>query len=93
MKQPNSGFLLEQLIDDITACKDVAQARQLLSVLINFTPNLERAIECCVISHAKQFRKSGEPYAIHPILVACIVAHMGGDEDMIICVALRVFVK
>ena len=89
MKQLNSGFLLEQLIDDITACKDVAQARRLLSELINFTPNLERAIECCVISHAGQFRKSGEPYAIHPILVACIVAHMGGDEDMIIAALLH----
>ena len=89
MKQPNSGFLLEQLIDDVLACKDVSQARALLSSLVCFTPNLERAVECCVISHAGQFRKSGEPYAIHPILVACIVAHMGGDEDMIIAALLH----
>ncbi|WP_170018527.1 RelA/SpoT family protein [Campylobacter sp. RM16190] len=89
MKQQNSGIFLEQLIEDIVVCKDVAGARDILASLCNITPNIEKAISCCITSHAGQFRKSGEPYAIHPILVSSIVAHMGGDESMIISAILH----
>ncbi len=34
--------------------------------------------------HEGQLRKSGEPYFIHPINVAIILAHLGMDEDTIV---------
>ena len=74
MKQLNSGFLLEQLIDDISDCKDVAQARRLLSTLANFTPNLERAIECYNRSYYNgrgSFNKAKMPYNAYPYDYIC----------------------
>jgi GTP diphosphokinase / guanosine-3',5'-bis(diphosphate) 3'-diphosphatase len=35
-------------------------------------------------AHRNQFRKSGEPYIVHPVLVASIVANITGDEAMVI---------
>lgn len=40
----------------------------------------EVANEC----HAGQLRKSGEPYIIHPVAVATILAELGMDEDTIV---------
>jgi GTP pyrophosphokinase len=48
------------------------------------THNIQKAIDFTVKKHEGQLRKSGEAYAIHPILVSAIVAHLGGDEDMIV---------
>lgn len=87
LKQNN--IFLEDLIGQITACKSVTDAKELLFDFTPYTEILDKAIECCVSSHAGQYRKSGEPYAIHPILVAVIVAHMGGDECMLVAAILH----
>lgn len=87
MKQ-NSIFL-EQLISQIIEIKSVTNAQNLLFSLYEPTYRLEKAIDKCITLHAGQYRKSGEPYAIHPILVACIVAYMGGDENMLIAAILH----
>ena len=39
-------------------------------------------------SHSDQFRKSGEPYIVHPLEVACHLIAMGIREDAIIATAL-----
>lgn len=44
--------------------------------------DLDLAIEFCVKSHIGQKRKSGEDYAVHPIIVASFVAGFGGDDAM-----------
>ncbi|MEY4504220.1 MAG: hypothetical protein RL154_513, partial [Pseudomonadota bacterium] len=46
------------------------------------TCDLDKTIEFCIASHLGQKRKSGEDYAVHPILVAAFVAGFGGDEAM-----------
>lgn len=87
MKKNN--LFLEQLISEFSNCKSVTSAKDLLASLCEITPKLQKSIELCISSHAGQYRKSGEPYAIHPILVACIVAYMGGDESMLISAILH----
>lgn len=89
MKIINNGLFLEQLVDKISDCRDVTKAKEILYSLFEVTPNVEKAIDWCITFHAGQFRKSGEPYAIHPILVASIVAHMGGNDSMIISALLH----
>ena len=43
-----------------------------------------RAFEYANRAHAEQRRKSGEPYVIHPVSVACIIAQIGLDVDSVI---------
>lgn len=48
---------------------------------------LEKALAMARLAHDGQFRKSGEPYIIHPVAVAATVAELGMDLDCI-CAAL-----
>ncbi|MBE2984850.1 bifunctional (p)ppGpp synthetase/guanosine-3',5'-bis(diphosphate) 3'-pyrophosphohydrolase [Campylobacter sp. RM9344] len=84
-----NSIFIEELIDEIVACKNVSDATALLFSLYERSELIEKGVERCIISHVGQYRKSGEPYAIHPILVACIVAYMGGDECMIAAALLH----
>ena len=48
-------------------------------------PNrIKRAIEVATKAHEGQFRKTGEPYIIHPLAVKKILEEWGMDEDTII---------
>lgn len=44
---------------------------------------IQRAYEYADEKHKNQLRKSGEPYIIHPLAVAEIVAEIGLDTDAI----------
>ena len=48
---------------------------------------LVEALQMARLAHEGQFRKTGEPYIIHPVAVALTVAELGMDEDSI-CAAL-----
>lgn len=41
------------------------------------------ALDLAIEAHKNQFRKSGEPYVVHPILVAAITANISNDETMV----------
>lgn len=41
------------------------------------------AVAFAVEAHAGQYRKSGEPYVVHPIETACILAEMKVDADTV----------
>ncbi len=87
-RQINDDYL-EHLIDDIVETNDIEGAKKLFYQIEQPTPLLVNAIQLCIRQHDGQFRKSGEPYAIHPILVSCIVAFLGCDDDMIIAALLH----
>lgn len=46
--------------------------------------NITKAYEIASRAHANQFRKSGEPYIIHPLNVAIILAELELDKETII---------
>ena len=48
------------------------------------TPRIEQAIEVATKAHEGQFRKTGEPYIIHPLAVMKILEEWNMDEDTII---------
>ena len=50
---------------------------------------VERAYRYADEKHKNQLRKSGEPYIIHPLAVAEIVAEMGLDTDAIAAALLH----
>lgn len=80
---------LEELISRVLACHDIEGAKDILYSVTKPTGMLLKAVDYCISSHEGQKRKSGEPYAIHPILVTSFVAHMGGDESMLIAALLH----
>ena len=45
---------------------------------------VQRAVEVATKAHEGQFRKTGEPYIIHPLAVKKILEEWGMDEDTII---------
>jgi len=60
----------------------VEAATSILTTLIT-GPEIEKALQWCIDSHEGVFRKTGEPYSVHPILVASLVAFYGGDEVLV----------
>ena len=67
---------------------------ELLSIATPYLPasepaRLQAAYTLALESHAGQKRKSGEEYAVHPIQVASLAAHMRLDADALIAAILH----
>ncbi len=81
---------LNQLsIEKIKHLRDVDSASSYLFSQIPPTKFLKQALDFSIEAHKEQFRKSGEPYIVHPILVASIVVALTGDESMAISALLH----
>ncbi|NPA81260.1 MAG: bifunctional (p)ppGpp synthetase/guanosine-3',5'-bis(diphosphate) 3'-pyrophosphohydrolase [Epsilonproteobacteria bacterium] len=84
---------MEDLLKKIKyECKSVKEAETLLFSLIEDKEKklrVKNALDFAKKAHEGQFRKSGEPYIVHPILVASLVAAYGGDDVMIISALLH----
>ncbi len=80
---------MDLLLEKIKDIKGVDEASEVLYDLTNHNPLIKEALLFATKWHEGQFRKSGEPYIIHPILVAAIVSYFGGDEEMIIAALLH----
>ena len=76
-------------IDKVKHLKDVDSASHYLFTQIEKTPTLEHALAYAIDAHSHQTRKSGEPYIVHPILVASIVSSITNDVSMAIAALLH----
>jgi len=66
----------------------------LLSTILKYNPNsnlemIKKAYQMCIQYHEGQFRKSGDPYSIHPINVAEQIVDMKLDDISIIAAFLH----
>ncbi len=77
-------MILENLLEKIDKSKDIETSISILKSFIEITPLVQKAIDFSVKQHHGQYRKSGEEYVNHPILVASLVAFYGGDEAMVV---------
>ncbi|MDQ7043117.1 MAG: RelA/SpoT family protein [Sulfurimonas sp.] len=80
-------------IEKVKHLHDVDSAISYLYTKITSSPKLDKALSFSIEGHKLQFRKSGEPYVIHPILVASIVASITDDESMAIAALLHDIVE
>ena len=76
-------------IEKVKHLHDVDSASAYLFSHMQESEKLLQALEYSKVAHQTQFRKSGEPYIIHPILVAGIVASLTDDEAMAIAALLH----
>ena len=67
----------------------VDDAVAILARQIEIDAQIRQALDLAIEAHDGQFRKSGEPYIIHPILVATIVASLSNDATMVTAALLH----
>ncbi len=81
---------MEALLDKARHISTIKEAEELLSLSHpNPTALFYTALNLAKKAHSSQQRKSGEPYIIHPILVATITALVSKDEAMIMAALLH----
>lgn len=76
-------------IEKLRHYHDVDSVTDYLFKQIEPSAKLREALDFATKAHVGQIRKSGEPYIIHPILVASIVASITNDEAMAIAALLH----
>ena len=76
-------------VEKVSQIRDVESAISYLFSQIPKSQLLQKALQFSLSSHEGQYRKSGEPYIIHPILVASIVTSITNDESMAIAALLH----
>ena len=76
-------------IQTLTRINDVESAVTFLHSNIPSSDRIQHALSFAESAHHGQARKSGEPYIIHPVLVASIVANLTGDEAMVVAALLH----
>ncbi|WP_373030651.1 bifunctional (p)ppGpp synthetase/guanosine-3',5'-bis(diphosphate) 3'-pyrophosphohydrolase [Sulfurovum sp.] len=75
---------MEAFLDKAKDIDTIEEASALLwEELPTPLPATAKALELSLEAHKGQVRKSGEPYIIHPILVAAITAKISNDEMMV----------
>ena len=80
---------MEALIERAKKISTVEEAQAFLFENIDSSSNIQRALSFAKEAHRGQYRKSGEPYIIHPIIVASFIASISNDETMVISALLH----
>ncbi|MCK5294912.1 MAG: bifunctional (p)ppGpp synthetase/guanosine-3',5'-bis(diphosphate) 3'-pyrophosphohydrolase [Arcobacteraceae bacterium] len=84
---------MENYLLEIKSINTVDKAIECLGKSITLSNNINKALDFCITAHEGQFRKSGEPYVVHPILVAAITAYFSHDEAMVLSAILHDIVE
>lgn len=76
---------MDAFLENIQKCSSIEESKNILFAQLNNKPSKEtiKALDIAITAHDGQVRKSGEPYVIHPILVASITAFISADETMV----------
>jgi len=75
---------VDAFLDKAKNIHTIEEAKMLLwEQLPNPSSETKKALELSLLAHQTQKRKSGEPYVVHPILVAAITAAFSNDETMV----------
>ncbi|BBG66069.1 GTP pyrophosphokinase, (p)ppGpp synthetase II / guanosine-3',5'-bis(diphosphate) 3'-pyrophosphohydrolase [Hydrogenimonas sp.] len=80
---------IEPLLEKIRSVHTVSEAQSLLFETISPTQKITDALAFAKEAHEGQKRKSGDPYIVHPILVAAITASISSDETMVLAALLH----
>ncbi len=80
---------MNDFIDLIQRIQTIDDAIKVFGHVYEIDEDIDAAIKFAIVAHDGQFRKSGEPYVIHPILVASIVASIAEDKTMVIAALLH----
>ncbi len=80
---------MENFLLEIQSINNIDDAIKCLKTHIKSSNTIDEAMDFCIKAHSNQYRKSGEPYAVHPILVAAITAYYSHDEAMILSALLH----
>jgi len=80
---------VKDFLNKIKIINSIENAIEILKESIPLNSKINEALELCIKAHTNQYRKSGEPYVVHPILVAAITANFSKDESMVIASLLH----
>ncbi len=80
---------MENFLLEIKEINTIEGAIKSLEKSFSLSQTIYDALDFCIQAHKAQFRKSGEPYVVHPILVASITAYFSQDESMILSALLH----
>jgi len=81
---------MDAFLDNLKEIRTTQEAIALLyDTLPSRTQLVEKALDLAIKAHDGQKRKSGEPYIVHPILVATITAVVSAEEIMVIAALLH----